>query len=204
MNHKKLLTILLLSLLTGMLTIAEPKSEEAINPQVGEPTLGKSIKANRDLREAHIDEEPTLRYTEHKQGLGIHGGIVPIGYRAMGEWSYHFLTDLQMKIWLGGEFKKKEKLSSKAIIFQPSVAYTTYTNDTNFYLNLLLGSILIYGKYKDEKLPEKDNWKFNVGLNLAGEIEFFLTSNLTILLDGGPTFYFLKDDYGRWDIFLMH
>jgi hypothetical protein len=202
MNSKKLLTLIFFSLLPCINTVAEPRSAEEITQPVDEPTLGKSTKANRDLAEAHIDEEPTLRYTEQKQGLGIHGGIVPIGYRVMGEWSYHFLTDLQMKIWLGGEFKNKETLSSKSIIFQPSVAYTTFTNDTNFYLNLLLGPILIYGKYKDEKLPEKDDWKFNVGLNLAGEIEFFLTSNLTIVLDGGPTFYFLKDDYGRWDAFL--
>ena len=192
MKHKNLLGLIFFSLLPCLITVAEPKSAES-----DEPTLGRSIKANTDLRKETIDEEPTLRYTEQKQGLGVDGGIVPAGYRGMAEWSYRFLTDLQMKIWLGGEWKNKKTRSSKSIIFQPSVAYTTFTNDTNLYLNLLLGPILIYGKYKDEKLPEKEDWKFNVGLNLAGEIEFFLTSNLTVLIDGGPTFYFLKDDYGR-------
>ena len=71
--------------------------------------MGRSIKANTDLRKETIDEEPTLRYTEQKQGLGVHGGIVPAGYRGMAEWSYRFLTDLQMKIWLGGERKNMEK-----------------------------------------------------------------------------------------------
>ena len=192
--QKKLLSLILISMLHCITAVAN-------NEQVDEPTLSKSKKATKDLLEANIENEPTLRYTQTQQGIGLHGGIIAAGYKGMLEWSYHFLTDLQLKILLGGEWKNKETLTWKAIVFQPMLAYTTVSNDTNFYLNLLLGPVLNYGKYTEAR-TKKDDWKFNIGLTLAGEIEFFLTNNLILLCDGGPIVYFLKDDYGRFDYYI--
>ena len=108
MAIKKLLSLILISMLHCITAVAK-------NEQVDEPTLGKSTKATKDLLEANIENEPTLRYTQTQQGIGLHGGIIAAGYKGMLEWSYHFLTDLQLKVLLGGEWKNKGNYSGNGI-----------------------------------------------------------------------------------------
>ncbi len=168
---------------------------------VREPEFSNNRETSKANKHANIYNEPTLRHIKSTQGMGLQFGISSIGYKGILEWSYLFLTDLQLKICLGGEWKKKETSSYQSIFLQPALSYTVASNDKNLYLNILGGPILAYIQYKENKLNSNQS-NFNVGIALGGEVELFLMNNLELLFGGGPVVFLLKDAYNRVDYYL--
>ncbi len=84
-----------------------------------------------DPKEAKVDK-PVLRHTHGMQGLGLQLGRGAIGYQLVLDWGTYFTTELGLKLWLGGEWRKQETAQYRSLFLQPMLSYTVLTNDRYF------------------------------------------------------------------------
>ena len=156
---------------------------------------------NTVLAQNAITNKPFLRHTQGMQGLGLQVGKASIDYKVKAEWVYHFSANVQAKLAIGGGLAKPKDALYKNLLLQPTIGYTLASNGRNWHFNLLGATNLTYTRYQENRL-ESTHKNFNVGLLVAGEVEVYIVRNLVLVLQAGPTLYFLKTPYKKLDYHL--
>jgi hypothetical protein len=195
----------------GAVQINNPEEEEASKPvlrlepsdkSLHVPPTSKKKKAHKSVlkhsqREVH---KPVLRHSKGVEHIGLHAGLSSIGYKAMGNWGTHVGTLTKASLLLGLEWKEQETALYRGLFTGPIVGYVLLSTN-HLYFNVLVGLLLTYTQYEEQKLKKKQS-NFNVGALLGPEVELFLLYPLALTLSGGPMLYILEDPYQRLDYWL--
>jgi hypothetical protein len=144
--------------------------------------------------------KPILRHSQGVEHIGLHAGLSSIGYKVMGDWGLYVGPLTKINLLLGLEWKEQETALYRNLFIGPTVGYALLSTN-HLYFNGLIGLLLTYVQYEEQKLKKKQS-NFNVGALLGAEVELFLIYPLALVLSGGPMVFLLEDSYHRLDYWL--
>lgn len=138
---------------------------------------------------------PQLRHTQGIQGMELTGGKTALGYCVSGAYSAYLGRHCYWKLAVGGTWHRQTQVSYQAFQIMPAFGANLIEGGKSFYINLLLGTAATYESHK-QRGDTHEGW--NLVLQLGPELELFLSHNFAMLASLLPSYYCLKNPYGRW------
>lgn len=137
---------------------------------------------------------PLLRNVGGMYGVALEGGFSTISPLGGASWSYALSKHWYLQAHLAAAYRAHKRNPYYGAMLQPAVGYVLWSDERRYFLSGLAGMSMLYESRKKNK-----QGAFNAGLILGAGLEVSLIGQLSLLISGAPTVFFLKRTYGQID-----